>query len=470
MNASWFDTLKTAIADQLRSFLNSAPLSTDGIITLSATCDASMTPEMLLSLLHVQSDYPKLFWMPRDTDHAHGENKGDHYCATVGAVKIYNNIDSAMDSAAHHGRNRALHPDLRLWGINAFPLPASDAQKGIHDFWFLPRFEWRVLGQTLTLFCHIASQSAVASNIISDAHEALAALDCLTPPVGHLPDFDHHGSLDQVLPDRRAWNTIITRALAMIDTEQFKKVVPARRVAYTFEHDVSPESVVAESLIKNRHCYHFMIAFSSARAFLGATPERLFRREGQTLLTEALAGTTKNAANHHDAQQLANALKHDPKNVHEHQFVIDDITERLSEVTDTLNVSPMEVVRLRNIQHLRSTITAHLSNADDALCVRRLQPTAAVAGLPRAAALKFIAMNEPFPREWYAGSIGYHGKDDAEFAVTLRSALIDRNRVFFYAGCGIVEGSNDEEEWQELNNKTAALGSLFSRSWNRGLK
>ncbi|POI40608.1 hypothetical protein C3E94_28055, partial [Klebsiella pneumoniae] len=35
--------------------------------------------------------------------------------------------------------------------------------------------------------------------------------------------------------------------------------------------------------------------------------------------------------------------------------------------------------------------------------VCQLQPTAAVAGLPRRAALAFIQRHEPFSREWYAG-------------------------------------------------------------------
>ncbi len=59
------------------------------------------------------------------------------------------------------------------------------------------------------------------------------------------------------------------------------------------------------------------MAFSPQQAFLGSTPERLWRRRGALLRTEALAGTV---ANHHDdtrAQQLADWLMKDDKNQRE---------------------------------------------------------------------------------------------------------------------------------------------------------
>ncbi len=121
------------------------------------------------------------------------------------------------------------------------------------------------------------------------------------------------------------------------------------------------------------------------------------------LLTEALAGTV---AAHDDpviAQRLGDWLMHDDKNQRENGLVVDDICQRLQDVTHSLDVLPAEIVRLRKVQHLRRRIQADLTQPDDTLCLLQLQPTAAVAGLPRAAALAFIDHFEPFTREEYAG-------------------------------------------------------------------
>lgn len=133
----------------------------------------------------------------------------------------------------------------------------------------------------------------------------------------------------------------------------------------------------------------------------------------------------------------------DGKNQHENLLVVDDICQRLCSGAGapTLEVMAAEIVALRKVQHLRRSIHVILNRQDDAECLRRLQPTAAVAGLPREPARYFIMRDEPFARGWYAGSAGYLALAQAEFAVALRSALIEDERIHLYAGAGIVAGS-----------------------------
>jgi menaquinone-specific isochorismate synthase len=53
------------------------------------------------------------------------------------------------------------------------------------------------------------------------------------------------------------------------------------------------------------------------------------------------------------------------------------------------------------------------------------------------------------------------GRDNTEFAVAIRSALVRENIINLYAGAGIVEGSVAENEWQELENKICGYINLF---------
>ena len=77
-------------------------------------------------------------------------------------------------------------------------------------------------------------------------------------------------------------------------------------------------------------------------------------------------------------------------------------------------------------------------------------------------ALKLIKELEPFERGWYAAPVGWVGYDETEFAVAIRSGLIDRDRLLLFAGAGIVKGSRSVEEWAEIENKIRHFTDLFT--------
>ena len=60
---------------------------------------------------------------------------------------------------------------------------------------------------------------------------------------------------------------------------------------------------------------------------------------------------------------------------------------------------------------------------------------------------------EKFDRGWYAGPVGWIGREEAEFAVAIRSGLVFEDELHLYSGAGIVKGSNYESEWEEVENK-----------------
>nr|MBA2678907.1 chorismate-binding protein [Ktedonobacteraceae bacterium] len=71
-------------------------------------------------------------------------------------------------------------------------------------------------------------------------------------------------------------------------------------------------------------------------------------------------------------------------------------------------------------------------------------------GYPRLPALAAIRSMEQLDRGWYASPIGWIGMSgNGEFAVALRSALVDGANATLFAGCGIVADSDPESEYQE---------------------
>lgn len=101
-------------------------------------------------------------------------------------------------------------------------------------------------------------------------------------------------------PDKKEWCRLIKLATDTISNGKLNKTVLARATDLHFEKPINPASMLNESRKQNLHCYHFYMAFDPNSAFLGSSPERLWRRVGKSLQTEALAGT---AANHNDDQE-----------------------------------------------------------------------------------------------------------------------------------------------------------------------
>ena len=388
-----------------------------------------------LGWLASQPVWPQFYWQQRN---------GDEEAAVLGAVAAFSSLESAQQFLHQHDN----HPDLRIWGLNAF-----EPQRGNL---LLPRLEWRRCAGVASLRLHLYSDVSLRE----DAAHAIAFISSLAP-VKPLPALRLNLTGEQNWPEKAGWIDLIKLATQTIAGEDLDKVVLARATDLQFSQSVNAAAVMASSRRLNLNCYHFFMAFSADTAFLGSSPERLYRRRDTALRTEALAGTVANHPEDHRAWQLGDWLMKDDKNQRENMLVVEDICQRLQGCTQTLDVLPPQVLRLRKVQHLRRCIWTELNQADDTLCLMQLQPTAAVAGIPRELAREFIQQNEPFEREWYAGSAGYLSLRQSEFCVSLRSAKISANVVRLYAGAGIVRGSDPEQEWQEIDNKAAGLRTLL---------
>ena len=82
--------------------------------------------------------------------------------------------------------------------------------------------------------------------------------------------------------------------------------------------------------------------------------------------------------------------------------------------------------------------------------VNLLHPTPALGGYPKETAMKKIRDEDLLDRGWYAGAVGWlDAKGNGEFAVAIRSGLLQGKEASLFAGCGIVGDSDPESEYQE---------------------
>lgn len=405
--------------------------------------DAAPDP---LAWLAAQPFAQKVYW--------HG--RGD--AAVVAACGVADACADAQTLALRLAAlERAGEPATRyVGGMRFAPSAAPDpewAAFGALRF-VLPRFLLHVQGGRATLTVHLVlpddarDPAALEADLERLRPADEAAFAPLPLPIGRTD-----------APDRAAWTRGVTDALAAIRAGVLAKVVLARRAEYVFEEALDPFALLRRLEDATPACFHFAVQPAEGIAFVGATPERLFRREGARLWTEAVAGTRPRAADPARDAALRAELLASAKDRREHAFVRRRIVEALRPLCAVCETDRTAVMPLASKWHLRAAVRGGLRPGVGTLdLLGALHPTPAVGGTPTDAALARIAATEPFDRGWYAGPVGWVGAEAAEFAVAIRSGLVRTGAagasLALYSGAGIVAGSDPEAEWAEIEDKT----------------
>ena len=343
----------------------------------------------------------------------------------------------------------------RFLGGAAFaPGAASHASwQPFGDAWFvLPRLTYRRTADA-AWFTLVVDRVAAADRgrwhtLVA---RAVAALRAPAPRPGRaavVPDADGYAR----------WVAGVEAARAAIHRGALEKVVLARPIVA--RGALSAAAIVDALDARHPECTRFAIRPApGGPIFVGATPERLVRKDGRAIASEALAGSI---ARGDDPASEAARLLASGKDRREHAIVVDAIAATLGARCSALSVPATPAVRtLRHVHHLRTTIAGTLRERAHVLALAAaLHPTPAVGGWPTAPAIAHLSACEPAPRGWYGAPVGwFDASGDGELAVAIRSALIDpaRERAELWVGAGIVADSDPDAEWNELALKQRAL-------------
>jgi len=256
------------------------------------------------------------------------------------------------------------------------------------------------------------------------------------------------------------YRAAVAEAVNRIGSGEPRKVVLARDVVAGIPVDADlrlPLARLAET-------YPDTFTFSVA-GLMGSSPETLVRASGGTVSARVLAGSAARGADAVSDSSAASTLAASRKDREEHAFAIRSVLTALEPLSAGLSTSPAPfALRLPNLWHLASDVTGTLTRGSSALdLVAALHPTAAVAGAPTDVALDLIAELEPFDRGRYAGPVGWvDANGDGEWAVALRCAQVDGDRVTAYAGAGIVAGSDPARELAETALKLRPIVEAFA--------
>lgn len=283
---------------------------------------------------------------------------------------------------------------------------------------------------------------------------ALADFATQTPAVGGR---DTH-------TDRTSWESAVEASLAAIRGGAISKAVLARTLDITLAEPVSPVDVVARLWEANRGSHVFLFEPIPGSALVGAAPETVATLRDGVFHATAVAGSIRRGDTPREQAELAARLLASDKDRAEQRIALDDMLARLETVAQQIRTDPQpHVLTLARIQHLETEIRASVPAGVGVLdLLRLLHPTPAVCGLPRDAAMAFLAEEEPFERGWYAGPVGWFDADgNGVFAPALRTGVTTGSGWRLFAGAGIVEGSVPALEWEETAIKfEPMLGAL----------
>ncbi len=256
-------------------------------------------------------------------------------------------------------------------------------------------------------------------------------------------------------PDKKGWWRNVQTALRMFTQKSLEKIVLARKTELEFSEPVNALEMLQRLQNDNSTAYYFCFQPFKNYAFIGGTPERLYRRDHSAVFSEAVAGTKPRGNTPQEDEKFENELLNSDKEQREHRFVVDSIRETFDKLcTEVFEQKKIFVLKLPRLQHLYAKIRGYLiPGMGDREMLQLLHPTPAVGGYPQNSAKKHIADLENFDRGWYAGPIGWFSPEESEFAVAIRSGLVAQNKLFLYSGAGIVPGSKPEQEWTEIENK-----------------
>ncbi|MFY8148693.1 MAG: isochorismate synthase [Prochlorococcaceae cyanobacterium] len=253
-------------------------------------------------------------------------------------------------------------------------------------------------------------------------------------------------------PWQEGYREAVVRGLELVTSGHLRKLVLAVRQRLELDRPLDPLQLLAELRRRQPGSCRFLWQHGPERVLLGASPERLLTvRQGQ-LRSDALAGTAPIGPS---AERLTSSVK----DRHEHELVVETITEVLREAgLDPRRPRRPRLARHGQLVHLHTPITARLGGQQPLALAGALHPTPAVAGLPRREAMSWLRSLEPFERGTYAAPIGWiDSEGDAELRVAIRSGSLRGRELELTAGAGLVEGSEPERELQEVALKLGVL-------------
>jgi len=220
--------------------------------------------------------------------------------------------------------------------------------------------------------------------------------------------------------------------------------------------------------------YMYLLDFGE-RKIVGASPEMLVRVSGTNNTANTgrkiegcpIAGTRRRGRDKAEDKRLEEEMLSDEKERAEHLMLVDLSRNDIGKVSEFGTVKPTRFMypeKYSHVQHIVTDVVGTLrTDKDEFDALEATFPAGTVSGAPKVRAMEIIEELEPTRRGIYSGCVGYFSFNRAmDTAITIRTAIFERGKVYIQAGAGIVADSDPEREYKETLSKGAALLACMS--------
>jgi para-aminobenzoate synthetase component I len=195
------------------------------------------------------------------------------------------------------------------------------------------------------------------------------------------------------------------------------------------------------------------------------SPERFLQTDGKHVETRPIKGTRPRSADKKQDEINLNGLLTSAKDRAENVMIVDLLRNDLGKVCEIGSVKVNQLFApqsFTNVHHLVSIIVGKLLPSFNAVdLLKACFPGGSITGAPKVRAMQIIEECEPHRRELYCGTIGYIGFDGKmDTNITIRTAVICKNVLSFYAGGGIVADSVATKEFEETLDKSSSFTTI----------
>ncbi|VAX35500.1 Para-aminobenzoate synthase, aminase component [hydrothermal vent metagenome] len=195
---------------------------------------------------------------------------------------------------------------------------------------------------------------------------------------------------------------------------------------------------------------------------ISSSPERFLCVEKNIVRTRPMKGTRPRGDTVEQDKTLRDEIIKSAKDKAELLMITDLLRNDLGRVCEygSVHVECMrEIEEYTTVFQATSTVVGKLQKDKD--CFDVLQacfPGGSITGCPKIRAMEVIEELEPVRRGVYTGSMGYISfSGDMDFNILIRTLTINKDRIVFYVGGGIVADSTPEGEYEETLVKAKAI-------------
>lgn len=346
----------------------------------------------------------------------------------------------------------------RLPAIAAEDMPLPELLVGIYD--------WAIVVDHHLRCCQLVSHSQ-----FYDEQVLLALQQSLLKPVTQprLPSFKIFGEVKPNL-NQAQYQDAFNQVKSYIRAGDCYQINLAQR----FIVDVSGDPYQAYDHFRQLSRAPFMAylqvedANGEAMAILSMSPERFLQVTDRQVETRPIKGTRPRYLDSNLDKQAAEELSQSIKDRAENLMIVDLLRNDIGKVCEIGSVKVdalFKLQRFTNVHHLVSIVRGQLANQCQPIdLLRGCFPGGSITGAPKLRAMEIIEELEPHRRGVYCGSIGYIGFDGSmDTSIAIRTAVIHRQRMTFYAGGGVVADSDCAKEYQETFDKASQFFKLVAQ-------